>query len=200
MNREQLLQYGRRKHAENREAANAGRLARYYASHDANKQKLRDSYVKFRVQRRVEGRAWFEANRDQDNDRRRHHYHAHKDEKRGERKLKRQATRLDTPWQKLLSSARERAKRKGVPYDLTTEWAQAEWTGRCALTNIPFRLGEQEPGPKFFSPSIDRIVPSLGYVIGNCRFVLWAVNAMKYDGTDADIYVIAEALLSNRHV
>lgn len=48
-----------------------------------------------------------------------------------------------------------------------------------------------------FSPSIDRIVPDRGYVPGNIRFVLHAVNSMKNDGTDADMVMIARAIVTN---
>lgn len=56
----------------------------------------------------------------------------------------------------------------------------------------------QPPRPRFFSPSIDRIVPALGYTPENCRFILWAVNAFKHDGTDDDMYRVAEALIAAR--
>jgi len=49
-----------------------------------------------------------------------------------------------------------------------------------------------------YSPSIDRIDNSKAYTPDNCRFVLNCVNSFKHDGTDADIYRIAEALLLNR--
>lgn len=103
--------------------------------------------------------------------------------------------RLITPWRPLVRSARLRALEKNVPFSLTHEWATARWTGRCELTGIEFKVGLRESGPKFFSPSIDRIEPVKGYVENNCRFVLWGINAFKHDATDADMFMVAEALM-----
>ena len=141
---------------------------------------------------------WHHSHKEEANSKRRAHYHAHSEENKPVRYEKSQAARLTVPWRALLKAAKWRAAKKSVPFDLTEAWAKENWTGICALSGIPFRLGGKESGPKFFSPSIDRIIPSLGYVETNCRFILWAVNAMKYDGTDSDLYELAEAILKHR--
>lgn len=105
--------------------------------------------------------------------------------------------RLSFPWKKLLQSSIGRAKKKNVPHTLTYEWGEKRWTGYCELTKIPFLLGQKGSGGKFYSPSIDRIVPELGYIPENCRFVLWAVNALKNVGTDEDMLLVAKALTLN---
>jgi hypothetical protein len=46
-----------------------------------------------------------------------------------------------------------------------------------------------------FSPSIDRIIPTLGYTKGNCRFILHALNALKGSGTDEQALAIAGAFV-----
>lgn len=102
------------------------------------------------------------------------------------------------PWVKMLDAAQGRAKAKGVPFDLTAEWAQGRWTGFCELTGIAFDMTlPGRSGPRTFAASIDRIDPKAGYTQANCRFVIFAVNAMKVQGTDADMYRIAVALLTN---
>lgn len=107
-----------------------------------------------------------------------------------------QATRLASPWISLIATVKTRAKQKGLAFDLTEEWAKSRWTGQCEISALPFVLGQRGNGPKRMSPSIDRIVPSLGYVQTNCRFVLHAVNALKQDGTDEEMLSIAEAIVS----
>lgn len=131
----------------------------------------------------------------EDNARRREHHHAHRDEANKKRKENLQLQRLTSPWTPLLHAARWRAKKRGIAFELTEAWAASRWTGRCEVTGLPFRLGEQRCGPKFWSPSIDQITPKGGYTPANCRFVLWAVNAMKHDGTDEDMLVVAEAIV-----
>jgi hypothetical protein len=104
------------------------------------------------------------------------------------------------PWKNLLKSSFERSKVKNIPFDLTPEWAANRWTGFCEMTCLPFVLGAGSGvrGPRPYSPTIDKIDPLKGYTIGNCRFIIQAVNALKGSGTDEDVYRIAEALLANR--
>lgn len=99
------------------------------------------------------------------------------------------------PWHAILNGAKTRSKKESMAFDLNAAWCKSRWTGNCELTGIAFVPAFNRQGPSMFSPSIDKIIPSLGYVEGNCRFVLWAVNAMKGRGTDSDMYRIAETLL-----
>jgi hypothetical protein len=102
---------------------------------------------------------------------------------------------------------RYRAGRAGLPFDLTKEWVRArldeqEWA--CELTRVPFKWHEgSKEGESGFtcwaSISADRIVPVRGYVVGNTRFILNAINLFKGpDGDDARIYMMAERLLEVR--
>lgn len=102
-------------------------------------------------------------------------------------------TRKATQWAPLMVMAKNRAKKKGTPFDLTPAWATARWDGCCEVTGLPFALGLSKRSP--FSPSIDQIVPNAGYTQTNSRFVLWAINSFKHEGTDQDILEIAAALL-----
>jgi hypothetical protein len=97
-----------------------------------------------------------------------------------------------TPWKVMLSSARARAARKGIEFDLDDDWAEARWTGYCELTGIEF-----QPGTKFWAASLDRIDNSRGYVKDNCRFVLNAVNLFKGSATDEEMFAVAQALVSS---
>ncbi|HSS25063.1 MAG TPA: hypothetical protein VLL82_11830 [Mycobacterium sp.] len=108
-----------------------------------------------------------------------------------------QSIRKQTPWSTLLASAKTRARKKGLPFDLNSAWAQERWTGHCELTGLSFLCAQPKHSSRSFWPSIDRIHPELGYTQDNCRFVLHAVNALKGDGTDDDMAIIALALASN---
>ena len=200
-NRERMQRY----RENNREKVNAEARA-YKALH-----KERDR------ERNIEAcRRWRAANRDELESRRRlrrqdpevherilaresAYHHAHKDQRNASRKENLQAARITSPWTKFFHSAQQRAKKKNVPFDLTPEWVQARWTGRCEITDIPFSTAKTTRGPGFFSPSLDRVVPEHGYVQTNCRFVLWAVNAMKSEGTDEDMMIVARALVARFH-
>ena len=104
------------------------------------------------------------------------------------------------PWYGLIRGAHERARKKGLLFNLTNEWAKARWTGKCELTGIAFATPEKRVGYKNrnFSPSIDKITPEGGYTKDNCRIILWALNSFKRDSSDSDMFFIAEKLIQNR--
>jgi hypothetical protein len=107
------------------------------------------------------------------------------------------ADREIQPWAKLLRSAKGRAIKKGVPFTLSAAWAVSKWTGRCELTGIPFDMGlPGKPGGRSYSPSIDRIVPSSGYVPTNCRFILYGINRFKGEMSDDEMFIMARLLLT----
>lgn len=104
--------------------------------------------------------------------------------------LRRRASR---PWARCLAHAKQRSSKKSLPFDLTREWAESVWTGECAVTGLPFEMGDAKWHA--FSPSIDRVDSSLGYVQTNCRFVLFAVNSLKSTGTDEQMLAVARAIV-----
>jgi hypothetical protein len=84
-----------------------------------------------------------------------------------------------------IRSARTRARQKGVPFALTIDHLIAlvrKNDYRCEITGIEFFAKHTSAGRvNPYTPSIDRIEPKLGYVEGNVRVVIYAVNAMILD-------------------
>lgn len=111
---------------------------------------------------------------------------------------KQRADRRD-PWKRLIVAAKTRCRLADIPFNLTFEWGEGRYTGRCEITNIPFisNVGRGRASP--FSMSIDRIEPEAGYLQNNCRFVLLGVNCLKGNGTDDDMWRIAQAMINQRH-
>ena len=92
-------------------------------------------------------------------------------------------------------NAMARAAKIGVPFDVQlSDFIDAT---HCQLTAIEFRQPANSGIVGPFSPSIDRVEPEKGYVRGNTRVVLMAVNAAKGTGTDEDLIFIATKLLEN---
>lgn len=93
-----------------------------------------------------------------------------------------EANMLKPSWRlnKLLAMAKNRAKTKELPFNITLEYLEELWeegNGYCALSGIPIELGRAEFGKVHpYAPSIDREVPSLGYVKGNVRIVCYQMN------------------------
>lgn len=112
-------------------------------------------------------------------------------------------SKIHSPWKSLIHSAQNRAKQKGVPFNLSNDWAKKIWTGKCALSGIPFAKYVYNPrtkngkGPNKYSASLDRVKPNQGYVKTNCRFILVALNNFKGTGTDLEMVNIARRLTQN---
>lgn len=91
--------------------------------------------------------------------------------------------------------AKDRASKKNLEFNITRDsvvlWLHA---GICQATGLKLNLtfGNEKLNP--LGPSLDRINPKLGYVNGNVRMVSWIFNRAKGDGSDDDVWLLAEAL------
>lgn len=103
--------------------------------------------------------------------------------------------RMDRRALTLIASARTRAKKRGLAFDLDqhVEDLQARIDrGRCEVTGYPFNLSG---GRTFDSPSLDRINAAEGYTHGNVRVVLHMVNAAMGDWGAEKLREVMEAWL-----
>ncbi len=187
-----VIQSNRNTHHRRREEMNAKRKARYY---------------KFREETLKKNRERYSYDLDKSRQLSRENYQKYKATYTASQKKRREArldlpayrsaeykrSRQKAPWKMLLRGAQKRAEKKKLPFDLTHEWALNIWNGHCAITKLPFRIGQKTM--ETFSPSIDRIIPSLGYTQSNCRFVLMGVNALKHCATDNEMLEIAKAIV-----
>lgn len=102
--------------------------------------------------------------------------------------------RLENPkweWAKIVaSSAKQRAKKSGVPYEIDARYLESIAVDVCPILGIV--LNYNQKGPREDSPSVDRLVPHLGYVEGNLNVISNRANRLKSDGTVAEL----EAVLS----
>lgn len=102
--------------------------------------------------------------------------------------------RASKPYRPALYSAKARALRSGLAFELTEQWAASRWTGKCELTGADFNVLPKGT-TSAFSVSIDRIDSAKGYTQDNCRFILWSVNRFKSDYDDAIMMHIARLLV-----
>jgi len=86
-------------------------------------------------------------------------------------------------WRKL----RTRASRAGIPFNLDPDDVIAP--DYCPVLGIALHKG-QGMGPKDYSPSVDRIDPSKGYVKGNVLVVSQRANRIKQDASPSEILAV----------
>jgi hypothetical protein len=144
-------------------------------------------------EKRAYNRAYLVANRAAINEQRRDYYKRnpakHKEYQRrsDERnKTKRLASRrryyLQNPVIYLLIAAKDRAKKKGLPFNLTK--ADIIVPDLCPVLGVP--MIRTTPT----APSVDRIRPELGYVRGNVAVISRRANHLKNDGTLAELRAV----------
>lgn len=93
------------------------------------------------------------------------------------------------PVKLLLWYAKSRAKRYGLPFNLTEE--DIVIPTRCPVLGIPLvklAVGVRQDG----TPSLDKVVNSRGYVRGNVLVVSWRANGLKGDATKKEMTKLAE--------
>ena len=91
---------------------------------------------------------------------------------------------LDKHW---LWRLKGRASRAGLPFDI--ELSDLVIPEVCPILLMPLQRGAGRPGP--CSPSIDKIIPSLGYVKGNVRVISQLANTMKQNATPEQLMTFA---------
>lgn len=92
-------------------------------------------------------------------------------------------------------SAKKRAEKAHVLFNLDfSEFPEIPET--CPVLGIPLQFNHQS-GPCANSPTLDRIVPALGYVKGNIKVISHRANTIKSDATEAEILAVAKYVYDN---
>ncbi len=83
------------------------------------------------------------------------------------------------PERSLLRIARYRAKRLGKSFSITLKDIIIPKV--CPILGIP--LKRERNTPKISTPSLDCVIPNLGYIPGNVRVISYRANQIKNDGS-----------------
>lgn len=87
-------------------------------------------------------------------------------------------------------SVKGRANRSGLPFDL--EKSDIVIPSHCPVLGIPLFRNTGGKRPTANSPSVDRIIPELGYVKGNIQVISQRANVMKNDASPDELRKFAE--------
>lgn len=114
------------------------------------------------------------------------------------------------PFKLMRNAASTRAKKAGVPFDITADDLYQMWedcAGRCPVSGQKMTLkvsaGQSNRSP--FKASLDRIVPEEGYTLENSRLVCWQVNCMKAQLPDEELirwcrYIVEENVRAEKEI
>lgn len=95
----------------------------------------------------------------------------------------------------IFRNVRKRAKARGMEFDL--DLSDLEVPEVCPVFNVPFVLNATWANCDF-SPSVDRIDSSKGYVKGNVQVISRLANCMKWTATPEQLVAFSTAMLK-RH-
>lgn len=96
--------------------------------------------------------------------------------------------RKNNPEKHLWRAARKRAKEKNIPFDISIE--DINIPDICPILKFPLEVGSMSE--RYNSPSLDRIIPKLGYVKNNIKVISFKANTLKRDGSIEDFEKIIE--------
>lgn len=103
-------------------------------------------------------------------------------------KLRQQKYRNSHPDKLWIGMVKQRAKEKGIPFTISED--DIVIPRYCPILGIPlFRIGKIATAN---SPSIDKIVPELGYIPGNVQVVSKRCNTIKNDATLEELIMLGE--------
>ena len=109
--------------------------------------------------------------------------------------FKRKLTKKEVHIQKYFDSAKRRAIKKNLPFGITLEYLRSIAGDCCPIFHTNFKWGRSGLGRGKFhdnAPQLDRIIPELGYVVGNVAFISHRANRIKDNGTMQEHYDIAD--------
>lgn len=95
--------------------------------------------------------------------------------------------------------AKNRAKFKNIPFNLTLEYLKELWKsqkGECAISKIKMDHTILK-GKLDTNASLDKIIPSLGYIQGNVQFVCNRINMMKSDMSIQNLIHFCKLIINN---
>ena len=100
----------------------------------------------------------------------------------------------------MFRNAKHRASDNCLPFDLTIEYMETIATDHCPVTGelLDWDLQFSQEGKRNpYAPSLDKIVPSLGYVQGNVAIISHRMNTLKSDMTLEQLNQLIEYVQRN---
>ncbi len=105
-------------------------------------------------------------------------------------KLRSNTWKKNNPARNMFNTVKSRAKREGIPFNLTID--DIVIPEFCPVLGIKLESAIMKGlGPTLASPSLDKLVPSRGYVKGNIAIISNLANMIKSAGTPEQVQAVA---------
>jgi len=97
--------------------------------------------------------------------------------------------RSQSPELKMWRRAANRAKEQQLAFDILVD--DIVIPDVCPVLGIPLVINKGKSGGGNNSPSLDKIIPELGYVRGNIQVISQLANVMKFNATKEQLLLFA---------
>ena len=101
--------------------------------------------------------------------------------------------RLDNPSSTIYRAAKHRAKFRGIDFDI--ELSDVIIPEFCPVLHIPLSVSTGKVSD--YSPSLDRIDSTKGYIKGNVQVISYKANTMKSNANAEDLLLFASWIFDN---
>ena len=100
--------------------------------------------------------------------------------------------RQDNKEKLIVRRAKTRANKNSVPFDIDEDYIKKIWPKHniCPIFKIKLEQSNLHTGDQ--SPSLDRIIPKLGYVKGNVQIMSNKANTIKNNATFEELIIIGK--------
>lgn len=92
---------------------------------------------------------------------------------------------------RLMMNSKSRAKKTGIEHTITYDDIQIP--DKCPLLNVKFIIGKK--GDYQYTPTIDRIDSTKGYIPGNVQVICMLANKMKNNATKEECLTFAHNII-----
>ena len=99
---------------------------------------------------------------------------------------------------RFLAHAKNRANKKQLPCNITLDYLESIATDVCPIFGTPFVWGRNRGKLGIEGATLDRIIPELGYIVGNVVFISDKANRIKAEFTENELYKVADWLHDKR--
>jgi len=156
------------------------------AYREANKEKEKAYREANKEKRKAYGKAYREANKEKLNANKKAYRETNKKKIKAKKKVYRETNKEKTMW----TGARSRAKKKKLPFNLSLE--DIVVPDVCPVLGLCLETQKEQPSD--CSPSLDRMVPDLGYIKGNVKVISKRANTLKSNATIEELEKVLKYL------
>lgn len=102
------------------------------------------------------------------------------------------------PFRYAFMRIKNRAKRVGLEFNLTEDYMKAIWTGTCAIFGTPIEIPYSTESTDPNKATLDKVDPTLGYIVRNVQWVSNRANIIKSFGTEQEHRQIADYIARHK--